>query len=255
MPWKRTSRSARSDERGHTLIELLVVVIILSIITAVAMSGLRTSNEVARTERTRQALERLRLAIAGNPSLVTGGSRTDFGYVGDVGALPPNLGALVTNPGGYGTWKGPYIKDEFTSGGGDVSYQTDGWGATITYGGVTISSSGGGSTISTALAANVDALLRNQVVVTVTDQADGPPGSTYKDSVRAVLTIPNGSGGTTTKTKLFTADGVIQFDSIPIGVHLLRVVYSPTADTLRRQVAVNPGEISYESVKLYREAW
>jgi prepilin-type N-terminal cleavage/methylation domain-containing protein len=255
MPWKTNKTYRLVRPHGHTLIELLVVVIILSIITAVALNSLRTSNDVARTEKTRQAIERLRLAIAGNPALVSGGSRTDYGYVGDVGALPPSLGALVTNPGGYSTWRGPYIKDEFSTGGSDVSYQTDGWGATMSLSGVTISSTGGGSTISTRIAVSTDDLLRNQVLVTVTDQVNSPPGASYKDSVRALLTIPNGSGSTTTKSKSFAVDGVIQFDSIPIGVHLLRVVYAPTADTLRRQIAVSPGEPSYTTVKLYREVW
>lgn len=255
MPWKTDKSSRLARPHGHTLIELLVVVIILSILTAVAMSSLRTSNDVARTEKTRRTIERLRVAIAGNPALISGGNRTDYGYVGDVGALPPNLSALVTNPGGYGTWRGPYVKDEFSTGGSDASFQKDAWGAMLSFGGVTISSTGGGSTISAEIAGSADDLLRNQVIVTVTDQSNAPPGATYKDSVRAVLTVPNGSGGTMNRTKLFSADGVIQFDSIPIGVHLLRVVYAPTTDTLRRQISVNPGAPSYTMVRLYREVW
>ena len=91
---------------GYTLIELVIVIIILGIITTVAMRSIKDTNQTARIEETKKELEQLAIAIAGNPDLISGGQRTDFGYVGDIGALPPNLDALVQNPGGYTTWKG-----------------------------------------------------------------------------------------------------------------------------------------------------
>ena len=71
------------------------------------------------------------------------GSRRRFGYVGDIGAFPPNLQALYQNPGGYSTWVGPYIPPEITQ--DNVGYRYDEWGTAYNYsGGITIASTGGG---------------------------------------------------------------------------------------------------------------
>ena len=70
---------------------------------------------MARTETTIARMDMLARAIAGDPNLISGGVRSDFGYVGDVGALPSNLDQLVTNPG-YSTWGGPYVRDEYSAG-------------------------------------------------------------------------------------------------------------------------------------------
>ena len=93
---------------GYSLIELLVVIIILGVIATVAVKSLTGVNDTVRIEETRQELSHLAWAIAGRPKLVSGGQRTDYGYVGDVGSLPVNLTALVQNPGSYSTWDGPY---------------------------------------------------------------------------------------------------------------------------------------------------
>ncbi|RME30712.1 MAG: type II secretion system protein, partial [Candidatus Zixiibacteriota bacterium] len=98
-------------QRGYSLIELVVVLIIVGILASVALKSLRTAGVVAKTEQTRHELDKLAWAITGNPERSSGGVRSDYGYIGDVGALPPNLDALVTNPG-YATWKGPYIRDD-----------------------------------------------------------------------------------------------------------------------------------------------
>ncbi|MCK4371866.1 MAG: prepilin-type N-terminal cleavage/methylation domain-containing protein, partial [candidate division Zixibacteria bacterium] len=102
-----------TSETGYSLIELIIVIVIVAIIASVAVKSLKGTNEVVRTEETKAELEQLAYAVAGNPAVLSGGARTDYGYVGDVGALPPNLDALVTNPGGYGTWDGPYVRDDF----------------------------------------------------------------------------------------------------------------------------------------------
>jgi prepilin-type N-terminal cleavage/methylation domain-containing protein len=240
---------------GYSFIELLVVIIIIGIVASVAMRAMTGVNTTARVEETKQKLERIAYAIAGDPNLLSGGVRTNYGYVGDVGGMPPNLDALVTNPGGYGTWKGPYIQDRLTPDGTNTRYKQDGWGKAIAYsGGATIAATGGGS-ITRTIASSLNDILRNQVAVTVSDFAGLTPGTTYKDSVRALLDIPNGVGGTTTKLKLPSRDGYLTFDSIPVGKHLLRIVYLPNNDTLRRQVNVDPGTVTPVQVQLFRMVW
>ena len=71
-------------------------------------------------------MEMLARAIVGNPSLTQNGARSDFGYVGDVGAFPPNLQALYQSPGGYATWDGPYVTTSFAV--DSTGFKTDAWG-------------------------------------------------------------------------------------------------------------------------------
>ena len=99
--------------KGYSIIELLVVIVIVGVITAVALKSLSTVNDTARTEKTKKELDQLAYAVSGDPNVTSGGTRTDFGYVGDVGSMPPNLDALVSNPGGYATWQGPYLRDDY----------------------------------------------------------------------------------------------------------------------------------------------
>lgn len=241
---------------GYSFIELLVVIIITGIVATVAMRAMTGTNTAAKAEETKQKLERLAYAIAGDPNLLSSGVRTSYGYIGDVGGLPPSLDALASNPGGYTTWKGPYIQDPLTPDGTNTRYKLDGWGKPFSYsGGATIAATGGGGSITRSIASSVNDLLRNQVVVTVTDFAGLTPGTTYKDSVRALLDVPNGSGSVFTKLRFSSRDGYLTFDSIPIGRHLLRIVYVPTNDTLRRQVNVDPGTITPVQVQLFRKVW
>ena len=243
--------------KGYSIIELLVVIVIIGIITAVALKSLRTVNDTARTEKTKKELDQLAFAVSGDPNLTSGGARTDFGYVGDVGSMPPNLDALVSNPGSYATWNGPYLRDDYLPSGGasNTEFKVDEWGTAYNYSGNTITSTGGGSNISRKVANSVNDLVYNSVAVTVTDVNQVPPGNTNKDSVRIVLTHPNGTGGNITKTSYPSSGGFASIDSVPIGQHNLRVIFLPQNDTLTRKVTVNPGELTNVNVNLFRAAW
>ena len=245
------------SNRGYSLIELVVVIVIIGILATITLRSMSGTNSVARVEQTTRQLERIAHAIAGDPNLVSGGVRANYGYIGDVGGLPPDLDALVANPGGYTTWKGPYIQDELTPDATNTRFKLDGWGQAISYsGGATVSSSGGGSSIITrSLASTVTALLRNRVTVSITDLAGVPPGTIYRDSVKALFDIPNGAGGVTTKIEFPSRDGFLTYDSITIGQHLLRIVYTPENDTLRRQVHVDPGTVVPIDIQLFRKVW
>ncbi len=246
------------EESGYSLIELIVVIVIVAILAAVGMKSMTAMNETVRVEETKAELEQLAHAVVGDPELMSGGGRTDFGYVGDVGSLPPNLDALVTNPGGLGTWDGPYIRDDFYTSAGGVSteFKVDAWGTAYQYsGGASIISTGSGSTISRRLGNSVDDLLYNRVTITVTDLDNDPPGSIYRDSVRLVLAYPDGSGGTTNRAASPDANGLVVFDSIPIGQQILNTIYLPANDTLTRLVTVNPGDNSYIQTQLYADVW
>ncbi|MEW6411801.1 MAG: prepilin-type N-terminal cleavage/methylation domain-containing protein [Candidatus Zixiibacteriota bacterium] len=242
---------------GYSLFELLAVIIIVGIIATVSMRSMRNTVDVSKAEETKQEMNQLAWAICGNPNLVSGGVRTDFGYVGDIGALPASLDNLVTNPG-YGTWDGPYIRDDFYSstGGSESEFKYDGWGAAYTYTGDSIISTGGGTTLAREIAYATSDLLANTVEVLVTDINNTPPGARRTD-VSLELIYPDGAGSTTTTVANPRANGLASFSSIPIGHHDLIVVYAydTVSDTLYRKVVVYPGESFYTEMAFAQNYW
>ncbi|HOP07442.1 MAG TPA: hypothetical protein PLF13_09140 [candidate division Zixibacteria bacterium] len=241
-------------QRGATLIEVVLVIIIMGILAATMLQSSGSIVETARYEETKQELDQIAVAIIGNPSLRNAGVRTDFGYVGDVGALPPNLAALKTNPGSYTTWNGPYLDDDFAQASGE--YAQDAWGTGYTYtGGVEIRSTGSGSDIVKRLANTTTELLNNAVYGNVYD-ADGTiPGSTYADSITILLSYPDGAGGTAAVSTNPDNGGYYEFSGIPIGLHPLEIVLETEHDTLRRFVEVTPGSSAYLAQRLTDDIW
>jgi prepilin-type N-terminal cleavage/methylation domain-containing protein len=241
------------DCRGLTLVEVVVVLVIAGILAAVAVRSLGTVSQTARVEETKREMDALARAITGNPELQNNGTRSDFGYVGDVGSMPANLAALVANPGGYSTWKGPYFRNRLSQIGDD--YVNDAWGVPYSYAGSAITSTGSGSSIVRRLSDSVGDLLQNQVTGTVFDLDGTPPGPTFGDSIVIRLALPNGSGGMTTVTTHPDAGGYFAFGSVPIGNHNLDLVYLPLHDTLHRFVSVSPASIIYSDYYLASNVW
>ncbi|UCD63156.1 MAG: type II secretion system protein [Candidatus Zixiibacteriota bacterium] len=242
---------------GYSLFELLAVIIIVGVVAAVAMRSLRGTVDLSRTEETKQEMDHLAWAIAGNPNLVSGGVRTDFGYVGDIGAVPLNLDGLVTNPG-YANWDGPYIHDAYyaASGGSESEFKYDGWGKEYAYTGDSIISTGGGTTICRRVAYSIGDLTSNEVQVLVIDLNNTPPGSDA-NSVELKLSYPNGTGSDTTVTRNPQGNGFVAFSSVPVGHHSLLVIYTddPTYDTLYRKAVVYPGESFYTEITFGADYW
>ena len=222
--------------RGFTLPELVLVILLVGILAAVAVRRMSTPIETAQYEQTSQELDQLARAIVGNPDVCANGVRTDYGYVGDVGSLPPDLTALVEDPG-YATWNGPYIE----AGPGGTAYLTDAWGVPYVCIDSLIRSTGSGSDIDRVIAGSLSELLSNTVEGVVVDASGDPPGSTFADSVSVQLIYPDGSGGYTAAPTNLTPAGGFSFAGISIGVHRLLIVYLPAGDTLLYSVAVDPG--------------
>ncbi|MEA3297581.1 MAG: hypothetical protein U9R56_06930 [candidate division Zixibacteria bacterium] len=246
-------RRIAKQQSGFGLIELTVIIIVIGVLIAVAMQSMTAVVQDARKTGTEREMEMLTIAIVGNPDLTSSGMRSDFGYVGDVGAFPTNLQALYENPGGYTTWDGPYIEMGFSQ--DSTGFKIDEWGTAYNYsGGMTITSTGSGSTITKKIVDASSDYLLNTLNGVVKDANDSLPGSTYKDSVDLVMTIPNGIGGTTTRTCHPDSTGTFAIDSLPSGKHPFRIIYTPAVDTLMRYVTILPrhkSSVAYSFASAY----
>ncbi len=224
---------------GFSLIELTIAIVIIGILITLSMQSMDVAISNARQTGTEREMEMLAEAITGNPSLTTEGIRSDFGYFGDIGAFPPNLDALKSNPGSYSTWNGPYIHDQFTE---DANgFKLDEWGKAYSYtGGVTITSNGGPTTITKKIADATSDYLNNTLNGNIVDQDNNVPGAKYFDSVLLVMTIPDGTGGVTTASTFPDSAGAFTLTSLPAGTHPLDIIFVPNVDTIHRFVTILP---------------
>jgi len=237
---------------GFTLIELILVIVIMGVLSTIAMKALSSSVEQRRFESTVGEMEDIARAIAGDDRLVSSGFRKNFGYMGDVGSLPASLDALVSNSGGYSTWNGPYIRNDFSQDTED--YKRDAWNELYTYtGGITLASNGGGSTISKQFANTIADLTSNSVQGVIRDSRLIPPGDSAS-TVSITLQFPDGSGSMTSSTISPSGSGEFTFSSsIPIGIHSIRAIVN--SDTVSKNIAVYPGQITSTELRFAVSIW
>lgn len=113
----------KRNQRGMGLIVALAVLSVVALglgAAAPALYEVITADNVANTSAD---LQGLKVAIAGNPTLAVAGGRSDFGYVGTMGNLPPKLSDLwLASPNTYSFdsvrkvgagWIGPYMPTSF----------------------------------------------------------------------------------------------------------------------------------------------
>jgi prepilin-type N-terminal cleavage/methylation domain-containing protein len=244
-----------NQHSGFTLVEVVLVIVIMGILVSTALNSITKVSDTVKVEQTKKEMDILAKSIAGDPDLNNNNVRSDFGYVGDVGALPNSLNNLITNPGGYITWNGPYFTNTFSQITDD--YSKDAWGDLYVYSGVnaTITSVGSGTNIIRRIAPSAGDLLYNQVSGNIFDLDGTPPGSDYNDSIQVLLTIPDGSGSISILSITPDAGGYFSYDSIPIGNHLLEIIYEPLNDTTRRFVSITPNSEFYTNYNLSGNYW
>ena len=111
----------RPRSRGFTLLEAAVTLGIFALIFTGAVSLLTQPLEFDRENETVDILKALKRAVIGDPDVVSEEVRTDFGFIGPMGNLPPALSDLwllgaqptftIDTSLKLGTgWTGPYIE-------------------------------------------------------------------------------------------------------------------------------------------------
>jgi len=239
---------------GFTLIELALIIVIIGIIATIAMKSMEPAIDQARVDATTEEMDVLAQAITGNKNLVSDGIRSDFGYIGDVGSLPPNLDALVVNPGGYSSWDGPYVLNDFVENPDD--FKEDAWGNPYNYsGGVTITSAGNGFPITKQFAGNLSDLIANTIRGNIYDGLGAAPGDSASN-VDVIIYYPDGAGGFTSSAANPSTSGQFSFSNmIPIGNHLIRAVYISSNDTTSEFITVLPGSDVFCELRFSKSYW
>ncbi len=240
---------------GFTLIEILASLVIMSVFSTIALSSLTNVVDDARFNQTQREMEQIRAALVGETQRLETGLRRNYGYLGDVGALPTSaqgLAALSANPSGvsawtlnstYGMgagWKGPYIQNTT-----DQDFLKDGWGNNYVYanpvgGPATITSYGsdgaaGGSGYAQDITLNIPNTVTTGKVLgyVVAAQGDvvGADQVPYSSAAQAVIYYPNGSGGFTSSVfnVSVTSSGRYTFSSLPLGYAAVKIFIPSSA--------------------------
>ncbi|PKN13031.1 MAG: hypothetical protein CVU69_04855 [Deltaproteobacteria bacterium HGW-Deltaproteobacteria-4] len=116
------------SRNGFTLIEIIVVMAIMSILAGVLTPIVYRVWDDQKVDETKARMAALKVAIAGDPELYQQGIRSDYGFVGDIGALPNMVDDLVSDSGIWAGWNGPYL-----NGFDAVAFKVDAWGRPIVF--------------------------------------------------------------------------------------------------------------------------
>jgi len=220
--------AASKARAGFSLIEILVAISLIAIVAgALAPAGIR-SLRAAQAEKTRARMDAALRGLIGDPE------RGDFGYLGDLGALPASLNDLNDGAGkpayalnatdgvGYG-WAGPYAPTLAIAGVALV----DAWGMPFQYtGSAQLRSAGPDRAFASA-----DDLVRpplalattGNLVVTVLGIPSGGGTPIQLDTARVDVFVASSNAGVRNEQALAGA-GPYTATNLHLGLHALRAV-------------------------------
>lgn len=251
------------SEQGFSFITIIIVLAMFGVAASVVIIFKSQLFGIRRERLTRDELAELKQAITGNPRLITNNGRADFGYIGNMGNLPPSLEDLYkkgTQPVfvfnnvkkvGAG-WAGPYIapliteyldslkKDAF---GNDYVYSTSPY--TRADGEVVSAkiTSNGEDRVAGTLDDRFAEILKREVFSTVSGEVTTPAGVAVKNASITLNTPENGT--LITRTTQTNADGGYSFSDVTFGLRSIQV--SPLLSYVEGSAeAITPGNDDLE---------
>ena len=117
-------KNSNQREKGIGLVAAVVLLGVVALATAFAVPLISQVSTVQKTVETEQQLEQIRIAIEGRQTLLSGGARADFGFLGTMGSIPADLSDLwlkMSQPDFQvdaatlvgGGWTGAYVPEAF----------------------------------------------------------------------------------------------------------------------------------------------
>ena len=244
-----------------------MVIVLLGIVSATAVVVIGNIISQQSFDATVKEMTDLKAATIGNPDLIEGGVRSNFGYAGDRGALPAAMSNLVTNPvacgfvsdsalgGGtnLGTgagWRGPYIDNKQDD---LLNYLAllDGWGRAYSYDAPTGRVGSWGPNAAFGGFATPDAddiIIPSSTIAGITGTVSGRVTNPSGGAIQAPPATNNVIiyGPPLTCPSTFTqyagatdSNGAYTIANVPLGKHKLSVTVGAT--TVDKAVTVVPG--------------
>ncbi len=234
----------RKTWHKQTGIGMIMAVVLLAIVALTIGAVAPTVFQVRAAEnaaKTAEDLDALRIALTGNPRLIIGAGRTDFGFIGSMGNVPSQLSALwikgaqptytfnTTKKVGSG-WIGPYVPSTFVN--DLLAMDKDRFGNALVYTstpftrpsdgqivGARIQSLGADGIINSADDQLVD-ILSGEIYSTVTGVLR--KGNNPVEFASVTLNIPS-NGALNQAVDVTDANGVFSFSNVTFGFRSVTV--------------------------------
>jgi general secretion pathway protein G len=201
----------KRKQAAFTLVEVLMVIGLLGILSVVSVGLMNSSVDESRFNETVSELGQIRDAMIGNINIREAHTRTSFGFLGDVGAIPTSgegIAALITNPSlavyavnstvrfGLG-WNGPYL-----TGGANANFINDAWGNAIVYSpnaspATLISYGADGIAGGTGFNADITVNLPVELTTATVSGFICQSGGAFVSSAQVEFNVPDGTGALT----------------------------------------------------------
>ena len=244
MRWIRTRKNIGSIS-GLSVIDLLITLSLMAILAGAVPATLAPVFDELNVERTKQQLLQIRNAMVGDIDKITSGSnRGEFGYVGNVGALPTvahgGISALLTKPAALSNyaivsttrlgagWNGPYLPSVF-----GLDWTKDAWGTALAYNPTatpaTLTSYGadrlpGGSGPDSDIVVEIPTTRRRFNLYGVVSKAGG---GSWTLPTQVELNDLDGSGGSSTSLVTLSGTNTFSFSNVSMGRRSV-TLYVPT---------------------------
>lgn len=130
----KTINTMSVKSNGFTMLEVVIVIAVIAILAGLIAPLAVNTIKQSRVNACWEELQVIKKAIVGEPAWVETGSRSSFGFVGDVGTIPGDLQELITraatrptyhqdtSTGMFFGWRGPYISDRLDPWGRNYNY-------------------------------------------------------------------------------------------------------------------------------------